>query len=244
MIRQGAAAGNSEPEEFSQVERVPAQKLREAVRNEVTLQRARKLWSRSHQIGLVSNQETSPMRLSFESLRKVCHFWCLVVIALVSTCDWTGALAGELAETQCTPLSQEQISGLSQSWKTALKSSNLPGLIDLYSDLAVLSVNNNGAALRGKAAIGGYLEGLLRRHPEATVKSEAIDIGCDLASDRGQVIYRITGVRKGTRMLLGGSYITQYRFEKGAWRIVRQILGASPITADQGLALETASPRV
>jgi hypothetical protein len=45
------------------------------------------------------------------------------------------------------------------------------------------------------------------------------------------IVYRVTGKRKGTRMLLGGHYMTQYRFEDGAWRISRHLLGARPTVA-------------
>ena len=80
------------------------------------------------------------------------------------------------------------------------------------------------------AAIGPSKE-LLQRHPQASVMSRTLETGCNVATESGVIVYRVTGKRKGTRMLLGGRYVTQYRFEDGAWRIGRHILDVRPIAS-------------
>jgi uncharacterized protein (TIGR02246 family) len=132
---------------------------------------------------------------------------------------------------QCAPLTHTDAADLFSRWSTALAESNVMQLADLYSDGAELAAHGEDAPHRGRHAILAYYESLLRRHPQALVTSRTIETGCNVATESGVIVYRVTGKRKGTRMLLGGRYMTQYRFEDGAWRIGRHLLGAHPITS-------------
>jgi hypothetical protein len=50
-----------------------------------------------------------------------------------------------------------------------------------------------------------------------------------MAAVHGVVLYRITGTRKGTRMLLGGRYNVEFAFQKNnVWQITKQSLAADP----------------
>jgi uncharacterized protein (TIGR02246 family) len=127
----------------------------------------------------------------------------------------------------CVQPSRDEIVDLSDRWNKALASGNPQQVLDLYSDSAVLAARTD-ELYRGKPVIQSFYEGWLRLHPQASVISRNVQAGCNAATDSGIVVYRITGMRKGTRMLQGGHYITQYQLEKGAWRIVQQDLAANP----------------
>lgn len=137
---------------------------------------------------------------------------------------------------QCAPLTHTEAAALFDRWNTALTESNRMQLAGLYTDHAELVANGEGdVPHRGRGAILAYYESLLLRHPQASVTARTFETGCNVATETGEIVYRVTGKRKGTRMLLGGRYMTRYRFEDGAWRIERHVLGARPIAARAGM---------
>jgi uncharacterized protein (TIGR02246 family) len=144
----------------------------------------------------------------------------------ISVCglDTSHAAAPEL----CVQPSRDEIVDLSNRWSRALASGNPQQVLDLYSASAVLAAQANDAPFRGKPMIQSFYEGWLRLHPQASVISHNVQVSCNAATDSGIVVYRITGMRKGTRMIEGGHYIMQYRLEDGAWRIVQHDLAADP----------------
>jgi uncharacterized protein (TIGR02246 family) len=132
---------------------------------------------------------------------------------------------------QCAPLTHADAAALFDRWNAALTENNVMQLVGLYSDRAELATHAEDVPRRGRLAIQAYYESLLQRHPQASVTSRTVETGCNVATESGVIVYRVTGKRKGTRMLLGGHYMTQYRFEDGAWRISRHLLGARPTVA-------------
>ncbi|MFM9847809.1 MAG: SgcJ/EcaC family oxidoreductase [Hyphomicrobiaceae bacterium] len=132
---------------------------------------------------------------------------------------------------QCAPLTHTEAAALFDRWTTALAENDVMQLAGLYSDHAELVADGEGDPHRGRGAILAYYESLRQLHPQASVTSRTVETGCNVATESGEIVYRVTGKRKGTRMLLGGRYMTRYRFEDGAWRIERHFLGARPITA-------------
>ena len=145
-----------------------------------------------------------------------------------------GAVPARAAGTlPCAPLTHADAADLFARWNAALAANKVMELVRLYSDRAELAAHGGDAAHRGRQAIGAYYESLLGRHPQASVTSRTLETGCNVATESGTIVYRVTGRRKGTRMLLGGRYVTQYRFEDGVWRIDRHVLGARPIAARQ-----------
>lgn len=151
--------------------------------------------------------------------------------ALLCIAVWGSAPALAASTPQCATLTHADAAGLFDRWNAALAQSNVTQLVGLYSDRAELAADVEDVPHRGRQAILAYYESLLRRHPQASVTSRTIETGCNVATESGVIVYRVTGKRKGTRMLLGGRYLTQYRFEAGAWRIDRHLLGARPIPA-------------
>ncbi len=131
----------------------------------------------------------------------------------------------------CAPLTHAEATDLFNRWNAALTADGVIDLVGLYSNRAELAAHEEDVPRRGRQAIQAYYENLLGRHPQASVISRTVEMGCNVAIESGEIIYRVTGKRKGTRMLLGGRYMTQYRFEDGAWRIERHLLGARPIAA-------------
>jgi hypothetical protein len=70
--------------------------------------------------------------------------------------------------------------------------------------------------------IRDYFAQFLGRHPQGSVTMRSIMFGCNTASDVGTYVYRVTGQRKGTRMLIGGRYSRVYEYRNGDWLIVQQ----------------------
>jgi uncharacterized protein (TIGR02246 family) len=156
-----------------------------------------------------------------------------VVFGLLCAAALESPPAHASSAAQCAPLTEVEAAGLFQRWNTALAESKLVQLVDFYRDDAEFAAHVGDMPRRGRPAILAYYTSLLPRHPQAFATSRTVETGCNVATESGMIVYRITGRRKGTRMLLGGSYVTQYRFDDGVWRIDRHILGARPIAARQ-----------
>jgi hypothetical protein len=101
-------------------------------------------------------------------------------------------------------------------------------MASFYAEDASLVATKDGAPLKGRQAIRIYYGDLLPRHPDPRIVSRNITTGCNSASVSGVVFYRITGKRKGTRMLLGGRYKVDFAFRNNTWLIVSQSLAADP----------------
>lgn len=145
---------------------------------------------------------------------------------------WTG-MGGALAETPgaCAKLSDVEIVQLLNKWRLEFTSGNSERLSTLYADDATLVATKDGKPYKGKEAIRSYYEDLLAKHPTLSIKPSSLTPGCGTATVSGPVVYRITGERKGTRMLLGGRYTAEYGLREGTWRIVRHSLAADPRSA-------------
>ncbi len=154
-----------------------------------------------------------------------------VAAAVFCIAAWGSVPAHAANTSQCAVLTHTDAADLFDRWNTALAGSDVMQLVGLYSDRAELAADVEDVPHRGRQAILTYYESLLRRHPQASVVSRTIETGCNVATESGRILYRVTGKRKGTRMLLGGQYHTRYRFEAGAWRIDRHLLGARSIPA-------------
>jgi hypothetical protein len=85
----------------------------------------------------------------------------------------------------------------------------------------VLRVNTSAPPIIGRTAIRTYFSGLLARRPQGTLSARTISVSCNAASDTGSYAYRLTGRRKGTRMVVTGRYSTFYELRDGDWLIVR-----------------------
>jgi uncharacterized protein (TIGR02246 family) len=121
----------------------------------------------------------------------------------------------------CTRASEEVIARQFDRWNLALASGNADAVARLYAEDAVLRVAPGAPPLVGRAAIRAYFADLLARHPQGSQTMRSIAVSCNAASDTGTYVYRLTGRRKGTRMLIIGRYSTFYEYRGGDWLIVR-----------------------
>jgi uncharacterized protein (TIGR02246 family) len=128
----------------------------------------------------------------------------------------------------CATASQTVIVRQFDRWNHALATGNPDAVARFYAEDAVLQVSPSVAPLVGRAAIRAYIAGILPRHPQGTLSSRSISVRCNAASDTGTYVYRLTGKRKGTRMLLAGRYSTFYEYRDGDWLIVRHHHQPSP----------------
>jgi uncharacterized protein (TIGR02246 family) len=141
-----------------------------------------------------------------------------ISIALASQ----GLSMSAAAETtaQCPATSEEAIAQLFDRWNASLATGRPGEVAKLYADNAVLVPALSDRPLMGREEIRAYFEHFLGRHPQGSVTMRSIMINCNTASDIGTYVYRVTGQRKGTRMLIGGRYSTVYEYRNGDWLIV------------------------
>jgi hypothetical protein len=124
--------------------------------------------------------------------------------------------------------SDVQIVQLLNIWRAAFKSGNAEQLSALYAGDATLVATADGKAYKGRDAIQSYYKDLLARHPILSIRPASLAAGCGTATISGPVVYRISGERKGTRMLLGGRYNAEFALVNDKWEIVRHSLAADP----------------
>jgi hypothetical protein len=109
-------------------------------------------------------------------------------------------------------------------------------MASFYTDDATVSTTKDSQPVKGKQAIRDYYATLLPRHPQPRFISTKIATACNAATVEGTVLYRITGKRKGTRMLLGGRYKVDFAYNNKVWQITKQSLATDPRKLDEPLA--------
>jgi uncharacterized protein (TIGR02246 family) len=154
----------------------------------------------------------------------------LLLIAGVGSAADTAKAADAAAETPpaCMKPSNVQIVQLLNSWRAAFASGSAEQLSTLYADDATLIATKDGKVYEGRDAIRSYYKDLFTRHPRLSIRPASLAADCGTATVSGPVVYRVTGERKGTRMLLGGRYKTEFVQVGGKWEIVRHSLAADP----------------
>ena len=136
--------------------------------------------------------------------------------------DGGRARAGEA----CTKLSEVEIVHLLNVWKAEFVNGNSERLSGLYADAATLIATKDSEPHKGKEAIRSYFKDLLAKRPLVSIRLSSLTSDCGTAVVSGPVVYRVTGERKGTRMLFGGTYTAEYALRDGKWWIVRHQLAA------------------
>lgn len=140
------------------------------------------------------------------------------------------AANGQTDGPGCAKLSEVQMVQLLNGWRAAFVSGSAEQLSILYADDATLVATKGGKVYKGRDAIRTYYQDFFSRHPRLSIRPASLVAGCGSATVSGPVIYRITGERKGTRMLLGGRYKTEFERVGEKWEIVRHSLAADPRT--------------
>lgn len=153
--------------------------------------------------------------------------------------------AADAAE-RCAETNTQTVARLFDDWNAALATGQPEKVAKLYADNAVLLPALSARLLVGRDQIRMHFAEFLLRHPRASVISRTISVDCATAVDVGTYVYRVTGRRKGTRMLIGGNYALRYEFDKGEWRIVRHHVSGAyrPLSAARDLtAIGLGPPR-
>ncbi|MET0430875.1 MAG: DUF4440 domain-containing protein [Hyphomicrobium sp.] len=148
----------------------------------------------------------------------------LLVIAALGL--FGGADAARADTPACTKLTEVQMVQLLNRWRAAFTGGDPEQLSGLYADDAILIATKDGKPYKGRDAIRSYFKGLLVRRATMSIRPSSLHADCGTASIAGPVVYRITGERKGTRLLLGGRYQADFAVIGGEWKIVRHSLAA------------------
>lgn len=125
---------------------------------------------------------------------------------------------------QCVSASESEIATLSQSWSQALAAGRLDEVAAFYADNAVLMAEGMADPIAGRRQIRDWLARLAGRHAEPQVSMRSVVTACGLASEMAATKFKVTGVRKGTRMFIGGRSSTVWSHDGTRWRIVQQSL--------------------
>ncbi|HET6390256.1 nuclear transport factor 2 family protein [Hyphomicrobium sp.] len=141
-------------------------------------------------------------------------------VALTCGAEWARA------EDACTKLSDVEVVHLLNVWKAEFTGGDSERLSGLYADAATVIATKEGEPLNGKEAIRSYFKDLLAKRPLVSIRPSSMSSDCGKAVVSGPVVYRLSGERKGTRMLLGGTYTAEYALKDGKWWIVRHQLAA------------------
>lgn len=147
----------------------------------------------------------------------------IAALMTVAVCDAAGPAR---ADATCIKLSDVEIVQLLNRWKTEFASGDPDRVSALYADEASLIATKDGQPYQGKEAIRSYFKGLLAKRPMVSIRPSSLTSDCGTAVVTGPVFYRITGERKGTRAVLGGTYTAEYALKDGKWWIVRHSLAA------------------
>lgn len=155
---------------------------------------------------------------------------CVAVTLMISIAlFWATQTRAEAPAAACVKLTTLQVMQLMNVWKAGLASGDADKMASFYTDNATLVTTKDGKPVSGRDAIRSYYAELLPRHPQPRFISSNITSNCNAATVHGVVLYRITGTRKGTRMLLGGRYTVEFAFQKdNVWQITKQSLAADP----------------
>lgn len=135
----------------------------------------------------------------------------------------------------CTTPTPQVISQLFDKWNAAVAAGSADELANFYADDATLVPAKAAEPLIGKDAIRNFYAGLLARHPQPVIIKMTVTPSCNSAVASGFILYRVTGVRKGTRDLLGGQFEAEFALLDGNWRIVKHTLGGDARKLDQPL---------
>ncbi|MBS0239595.1 MAG: nuclear transport factor 2 family protein [Proteobacteria bacterium] len=130
------------------------------------------------------------------------------------------------ADAACIKLSDVEIVQLLNRWRTEFASGDPDRVSALYADEASLIATKDGPPYQGKEAIRSYFKDLLVKRPTVSIRPSSLTADCGTAVVSGPVVYRLTGERKGTRAVLGGTYTAEYALKDGKWWIVRHSLAA------------------
>ena len=144
------------------------------------------------------------------------------------------AAAGILASTaafadttaQCVNVNKEQIAGLFDKWNASLKTGNPDTVTANYSDDAILLPTVSNKPRTNHAEIRDYFVHFLQKHPQGTIDSRTIKLGCNTAIDMGIYTFKLKDGNASKDVQ--ARYTFQYAFENGKWVIEHHHSSAMP----------------
>jgi uncharacterized protein (TIGR02246 family) len=130
-------------------------------------------------------------------------------------------------------------------WRAAFASGSAEQLSALYANDATLVATKDGKTYKGRETILAYYNDFLAHRPSLSIRPSSLAADCGKAIVSGPVVYRVTGERKGTRMLLGGRYTAEFKQVGDSWQIVRHSLAADPRSVGESFdnGAQSPSPR-
>jgi uncharacterized protein (TIGR02246 family) len=132
-----------------------------------------------------------------------------------------GVLASNAAfadtTVQCAPISKEQVAALFDQWNASLKTGNPDTVTANYSDDAVLLPTISNKPRTNHAEIRDYFVDFLQKHPQGTIDSRTIKLGCNTAADMGIYTFKLKDGDASKEVQ--ARYTFLYAFENGKWVI-------------------------
>ena len=149
----------------------------------------------------------------------------LTILSLTAILSPAVALADESATQQqtvpqamqCASITQDEVKGLFDKWNAALATGNPDTVTARYSDDAVLLPTVSNKPRTNHTEIKDYFVSFLQKHPQGTINSRTIKLGCNMATDMGVYTFKL---KDGTHNKeVQARYTFQYEFENNQWLI-------------------------
>ncbi len=127
---------------------------------------------------------------------------------------------------QSASQTQDEVKGLFDKWNAALATGNPDTVTARYSDDAVLLPTVSNKPRTNHAEIKDYFVSFLQKHPQGTINSRTIKLGCNTATDMGVYTFKL---KDGTHTKeVQARYTFQYEFENNQWMIEHHHSSAMP----------------
>jgi uncharacterized protein (TIGR02246 family) len=146
--------------------------------------------------------------------------------AIAMADDKAAAAQAVPATMQCATITQDEVKGLFDKWNAALATGNPDTVTARYSDDAVLLPTVSNKPRTNHAEIKDYFVSFLQKHPQGTINSRTIKLGCNMATDMGVYTFKL---KDGTHTKeVQARYTFQYEFENNQWMIEHHHSSAMP----------------
>ena len=130
--------------------------------------------------------------------------------------------------TRCATATPGQIAALFVRWNAALQTLDPDKVVKTYAPDAILLPTVENGPLIGRDAIRGYFVHFLERHPDGTINTRTIRIGCNMAFDAGLYTFTVDGDQPGMRVPIRARYTYIYQLNGGRWLIAHHHSSAQP----------------
>ncbi|MCP9808983.1 SgcJ/EcaC family oxidoreductase [Cyanobium sp. HWJ4-Hawea] len=119
------------------------------------------------------------------------------------------------AAVSCAPISSGQLDAWFENWNQALQSGDGAAVAQLYGQDALLLPTLSAQNRANPEGIGAYFDQFLKRHPDATVTSHSVLLGCNQAVDAGSYRFELHNPEETVE----ARFTFVYGFDGENWRI-------------------------